>query len=127
MNWNYDQMKLVLADQPELERLVQAVRRWEIRNLEEPLEPPSPDEWNARVVHAANRKAHRRSPACERRAPRKATEAGHRQGGHQKGHACSECFDRGSNAREFIADCAGKRKMAFLDCASLHCSPGKQN
>jgi hypothetical protein len=24
------------------------MRRWEIRNLEEPLEPPSPDEWNDR-------------------------------------------------------------------------------
>jgi hypothetical protein len=52
MNWDYDQVKLVLADQPELERLVQAMRRWEIRNLEEPLEPPSPDEWNDRDTPA---------------------------------------------------------------------------
>jgi hypothetical protein len=43
MNWDYDQVKLVLVDQQELER---AIHRWEIRNLEEPLEPPSPDEWN---------------------------------------------------------------------------------
>jgi hypothetical protein len=46
LTWDYDQVKLVLGDQQELERLVRAIRRWEIRNLEEPLEPPSPDEWN---------------------------------------------------------------------------------
>jgi hypothetical protein len=52
INWDYDQVKLVIADQPELERLVQSMRRWEIRNLEEPLEPPSPDEWNDRDIPA---------------------------------------------------------------------------
>jgi hypothetical protein len=52
MNWDYDEVKLVLADQSELERIVQAMRRWEIRNLEEPLEPPSPDEWNDRDTPA---------------------------------------------------------------------------
>ncbi|OHT06584.1 hypothetical protein TRFO_25323 [Tritrichomonas foetus] len=46
MNWNYDQVKLVMADQPELEKLVLAIRRWETRFMIEPLEPPSPDEWN---------------------------------------------------------------------------------
>ena len=46
INWDYDQVKLVMADQKELERLVLALRRWETRYMEEPLEPPSPDEWN---------------------------------------------------------------------------------
>jgi hypothetical protein len=40
----YDEVKLVMADQPELSRLVLAIRRWETRNLDEPLEPPAPDE-----------------------------------------------------------------------------------
>ena len=46
IGWAYDEVKLVMADQPELVRLVLAVRRWETRFLDEPLEPPSPDEWN---------------------------------------------------------------------------------
>ena len=46
MNWNYDQVKLVMADKSELEKLVIAIRRWETRFMYEPLEPPSPDEWN---------------------------------------------------------------------------------
>lgn len=46
INWDYDQVKLVMADQKELERLVLSMRRWETRYMEEPLEPPSPDEWN---------------------------------------------------------------------------------
>jgi hypothetical protein len=41
----YDEVKLVMADQPELSRLVLAIRRWETRNLDEPLEPPAPDEF----------------------------------------------------------------------------------
>jgi predicted FMN-binding regulatory protein PaiB len=46
MNWNYDHVKLVGAEQAELEKVVRAMRRWEVRNMEELLEPPSPDEWN---------------------------------------------------------------------------------
>lgn len=46
IGWTYDEVKLVMADQPELSRLVLAIRRWETRNLDEPLEPPTPDEWN---------------------------------------------------------------------------------
>jgi hypothetical protein len=48
MNCDDDQVKLVLANQAELERLIQTIRRWEIRNLEEPLEPPWPDESSDR-------------------------------------------------------------------------------
>ena len=46
IGWAYDEVKLVMADQPELTRLVLSLRRWETRNLDEPLEPPTPDEWN---------------------------------------------------------------------------------
>lgn len=46
IGWAYDEVKLVMADQPELARLVLALRRWETKNLDEPLEPPEPDEWN---------------------------------------------------------------------------------
>jgi len=42
----YDEVKLVMADEPELTRLVLAIRRWETRNLDEPLEPPAPDEFS---------------------------------------------------------------------------------
>jgi hypothetical protein len=45
MGFEYDEVKLVMADQPELSRLVLAIRRWETRNLDEPLEPPAPDEF----------------------------------------------------------------------------------
>jgi hypothetical protein len=45
IGFGYDEVKLVIADQPELSRLVLAIRRWETRNLEEPLEPPIPDEF----------------------------------------------------------------------------------
>lgn len=46
MGWSYDEVKLVMADQKELVRLVLSIRRWETRYMNEPLEPPSPDEWN---------------------------------------------------------------------------------
>ena len=46
IGWAYDEVKLVMADQPELARLVLSLRRWETRNLDEPLEPPAPEEWN---------------------------------------------------------------------------------
>ena len=46
MNWNYDEVNLVMADEKELERLLLAIRRWETRYMEEPLDPPSPDEWD---------------------------------------------------------------------------------
>lgn len=46
MGFEYDEVKLVMADQPELSRLVLSMRRWETRNLDEPLEPPLPDEFN---------------------------------------------------------------------------------
>jgi hypothetical protein len=45
MGFEYDEVKLVMADQLELSRLVLAIRRWETRNLDEPLEPPAPDEF----------------------------------------------------------------------------------
>ncbi|EAX95689.1 hypothetical protein TVAG_144380 [Trichomonas vaginalis G3] len=45
IGWAYDEVKLVMADQPELARLVLSLRRWETKNLEEPLEPPAPEEW----------------------------------------------------------------------------------
>jgi hypothetical protein len=50
MNWNYDHVKLVGAERSELEKLVRAMRRWEVRNLEELLEPPAPDEWNDKDI-----------------------------------------------------------------------------
>lgn len=46
IGFEYDEVKLVMADQPELSRLVLGMRRWETRNLDEPLEPPAPDEFN---------------------------------------------------------------------------------
>ena len=46
IGWAYDEVKLVMADQPELTRLVLSLRRWETRYLDEPLEPPAPEEWN---------------------------------------------------------------------------------
>lgn len=52
MGWAYDEVKLVMADEAELTRLVLSMRRWETRNLDEPLEPPSPDEWNEKDIPA---------------------------------------------------------------------------
>ena len=46
MGFAYDEVKLVMADQPELSRLVLSIRRWETRYLDEPLEPPAPDEFD---------------------------------------------------------------------------------
>jgi hypothetical protein len=46
MGFQYDEVKLVMANQPELTRLVLAIRRWETRNLDEPLEPPVPGEFS---------------------------------------------------------------------------------
>lgn len=46
LSWDYDIVNLVMADEKELERLMLAIRRWETRYMEEPLEPPSPDEWD---------------------------------------------------------------------------------
>ena len=52
MGFAYDEVKLVMADEPELTRLVLSMRRWETRNLDEPLEPPTPDEWNEKDIPA---------------------------------------------------------------------------
>jgi len=46
IGWTYDEVKLVMADEPELARLVLSLRRYETTHLDEPLEPPSPEEWN---------------------------------------------------------------------------------
>ena len=46
IGWSYNEVKLVMADEAELTRLILSIRRWQTINLDEPLEPPSPDEWN---------------------------------------------------------------------------------
>jgi hypothetical protein len=52
MGFEYDEVKLVMANQPELSRLVLAIRRWETRNLDEPLEPPVTGEFHEADVPA---------------------------------------------------------------------------
>ncbi|KAH0789123.1 hypothetical protein GPJ56_006978 [Histomonas meleagridis] len=49
IGWAYDEVRLVMADQAELVRVVLAIRRWETRNLKEPLEPPVPGEWDNEI------------------------------------------------------------------------------
>ncbi|EAY17468.1 hypothetical protein TVAG_494100 [Trichomonas vaginalis G3] len=46
MCWNYNEVKLVQEDVQELSSVIRAIKRWETRNLDEPLEPLTPDEWD---------------------------------------------------------------------------------
>lgn len=52
IGWTYDEVRLVMADQPELTRLVLSIRRWQVRNLDQPLEPPLPNEFNPSEIPA---------------------------------------------------------------------------
>lgn len=44
--WSFDEVKLVMEDVNELSNVIRAIKRWETRNLDEPLEPVTPDEWD---------------------------------------------------------------------------------
>lgn len=44
--WSFDEVKLVMEDVNELSKVIRAIKRWETRNLDEPLEPITPDEWD---------------------------------------------------------------------------------
>jgi len=46
IGWFFDEVKLVMSDESELFKLVQSIRRWETKYMDEPLEPLSPDDWN---------------------------------------------------------------------------------
>jgi hypothetical protein len=46
IGWSYDEVKLVMEDVNELSNVIRAIKRWETRNLDEPLEPITPDEWD---------------------------------------------------------------------------------
>lgn len=46
MCWNYNEVKLIQEDVKELSNVIRAIKRWETRNLDEPLEPLTPDEWD---------------------------------------------------------------------------------
>ena len=46
IGWHFDEVKLVDEDVTELSHVIKAIKRWETSNLEEPLEPITPDEWD---------------------------------------------------------------------------------
>ena len=46
IGWHFDEVKLVMEDVTELSHVIKAIKRWETRNLDEPLEPITPDEWD---------------------------------------------------------------------------------